>query len=170
MTVHRITIQSNPRILYFFAFLAVIITVTVLLILYIGAVPGLIAGGITLFLLYHIVKHLKSTLSHLIRTSDESITFQFSINDIRTVDWIDITHAGTYREAEANRYSLFIYREKDDTFMTIPPEFTDFKLLRELVEEHTSDKFIDIVLEKGETIESRLKTILQSEERDVSEE
>jgi len=78
--------------------------------------------------------------------------------ELLVFSWDQVTAAG-YCTQEKGRPFLFVYRDEGDKLVTIPREYGDFQTLYDAVEQHTD--FQKLSLARGETIQERLKQILQ---------
>jgi hypothetical protein len=143
-----------------FAMIGGLAALCIVLYLLVAPVVGVIAIAFSVYITIQFMRSLYNQLSHLVRTTEDAITFQLSRNEITTIPWREVTHAGEYYEPKRSKPVLFVYRETDDTFMTIPPEFSNFTRLHETIKQYTEGKYYTVHLEQGQTIESYLRDLI----------
>ena len=152
---YRITVKSNPRMLLLMAVMIGAVAVVVLLFAAGSALGGIIALIVVGYLGFHAARHLVAQLQSKVVTTDDGITLEHSVIGSRSYNWHEISRAGyAVPRDKRERPVVFIYDEEQDSLITIPDEFENFKTLMGEVRRHTD--FENIVLAPGETVEARL--------------
>ena len=157
---HTITVASNPRMLIFFVILVALPAVGILLMIFAGMLIGIIALAAAAYLDYTMFRSVRNHLKSWVETSAAELKCQMPDGELLVFPWNTVTTAG-YCQQEQGRPFLFVYREEGDKLVTIPKEYADFNALFSEIRERTP--FQEISLRKGETIEDRLKEILNIE-------
>lgn len=163
MAEYKITVTSNPRTLWVLIITAVLIGASIALTIMAGPIIGIVCAGFSAFIIYKFVSYTLTVLQHRVITDENGITFQFDTNKSTSIPWEEITHTGEFQTGTSRKYHLFVYREPNDTFMKIPPEFADFSVLREEIRRHTGNRFSTVELSVGTTIEEHLRQLLATE-------
>jgi hypothetical protein len=151
--VYRITLSSNPKIVFIFLIILALPAAGVALI-FVSPLFGVVIVAVACYIDYHLAKFLISTIRSRVETSDEGIFFDLGLKDSTRMTWDDITHAGVFTEQKKHPH-IFIYCEEDDRLMIIPPEYSGFADLVEELRNKTSLDEID--LPESETIKDYLK-------------
>jgi hypothetical protein len=155
---HTITISSNPRMILLFLIVIALPAVGVLLLIFAGTFIGIIALAAAAYLDYSMLRFFRNHMKSWVETTGSELRCQMPDGELLVFSWDQITAAG-YCTQEKGRPFLFIYREEGDKLVTIPREYGDFQTLYDTVEQHTD--FQKLSLTRGETIQERLKQILQ---------
>lgn len=140
--VYRITLSSNPKIVFIFLFILAIPAAGVALI-FVSPFFGIVVFAIACYTDYHLLKFLISTIKSRVETSEQGIFFDLGMQDSTRMTWDDITYAGVFTEQKKHPH-LFIYCEEDDRLMTIPPEYRGFADLVEELRRKTPLDEIDL--------------------------
>ena len=155
---HTITISSNPRMVILFLVMLALPTAGVLLLIFAGTLLGIIALAGAAYLDYTMLRFFRNHMKSWVETSDTELKCQMPDGDLLVFSWDQVTAAG-YCTQERGRPFLFVYREEGDKLVTIPKEYGDFDTLHSTIKKRTS--FEELFLSRGETIQDRLKQMLQ---------
>jgi hypothetical protein len=132
--------------------------VGVLLLIFAGTLLGIIALAAAAYLDYSMLRFFRNHMNSWVETSDTELRCQMPDGDLLVFSWDQVTSAG-YCTQERGRPFLFVYREEGDKLVTIPKEYADFETLLSTIKKRTS--FQELSLSRGETIQDRLKKMLQ---------
>jgi hypothetical protein len=116
---------------------------------------------------YTLLRFFRNQLKSWVETTDKELKCQMPDGDLLVFSWDQVTVAG-YCTQERNRPFLFVYNEEEDKMVTIPKEYGDFQALYSTIKQRTP--FKELSLSKGETIQDRLKTMLNIESTEDAEE
>jgi len=155
---HTITIASNPRMIVLFLIVVALPAAGVLLLIFAGTLVGIIALAAAAYLDYSMLRFSRNHMKSWVETTDSELKCQMPDGELLVFSWDQVTAAG-YCTQERSRPFLFVYREEGDKLVTIPREYGDFRVLYDTVEQRTD--FQQLSLARGETIQERLKQILQ---------
>ena len=161
--IHRITLRSNPRLLFFWLFIIVVSLGGIVLFLSLRGIGGVIALLGAGFVTYQFVKFIIPHLRSRIETTAQGITCVRPGSTDIAFRWQEITHAGLVSQP-SHKLSIFLYNEEEDQLALIPEEFSDFQELLMTVKDHTSVQ--DIRLEKTDSIQEWLRRQLHVEPDD----
>ena len=100
--------------------------------------------------------HLKSW----VETTDTELKCRMPDGELLNFSWDKVTTAGYFTQ-ERGRPFLFVYREEEDKLVSIPEEYSEFETLYSQIKERTP--FKELSLARGETIQERLKEMLNIE-------
>ncbi len=157
----RITLRSNPRLII--AFLLVPLSLAAgAALFFLGLLLGLIGLAAALVFSYTLVRFLSQQLASRIETGENGIRFSLWGEETREFPLETIRLAGTVTEPGAGK-KLFVYRESEDTFISVPDEFEGFDALMREVESRTD--FKEISLSPGESLKEKLKSLLEQGEK-----
>ena len=155
---HTITMASNPRMIVLFLIVIALPAAGVLLLIFAGTLVGIIALAAAAYLDYSMLRFSRNHMKSWVETTDSELKCQMPDGELLVFSWDQVTAAG-YCTQERSRPFLFVYREEGDKLVTIPREYGDFQVLYDTVERRTD--FQQLSLARGETIQERLKQILQ---------
>ena len=160
---HRLTLAANPRMILLILVLIALPIAAILLLIFVGIFLGIIALAGAGYLDYTILRYFRSHLKSWVETSAAELKCQMPDGELLIFPWNTVTAAG-YCKQERGRPFLFVYKEEEDKLVTIPKEYGDFDTLFSEIRERTP--FHEMSLRKGETIEDRLKEMLNIENSD----
>lgn len=158
---HKVTLRSNPRLLFLGGFIVGLPVSGLLLFLYLGGLIGVLAILGSLFISYQIIRFLISHMRSRIETTEDGIQCRLSGNNDVSLRWEDISHAGFCHE-KRQKPCVFLYDETDDKFVIIPREFSDFDHLLNIIKQKTLLQ--EIELAKNESIKDWLRKQLDIQE------
>lgn len=158
--VHRITLRSNPRLLFVYLFIPCALALGVLAFWMGGGLWGVIilaGGGL---IAWTLLKFTRRQLKTRIETGEEGLRFSLYGEDAETLPWSSVRLAGLAQEEGRGRRGrkLFVYREEGDRLFSIPDEFEDFEALVAEVRKRTD--FREIPLGKADTLKAKLREAL----------
>jgi len=156
--IYTITLTSNPRMTILFLIVIALPAAGVLLLIFAGTLIGIVALAAAAYLDYSMVRFFRNHMKSWVETTDSELKCQMPDGELLVFSWDQVTAAG-YCTQEKGRPFLFVYRDEGDKLVTIPREYGDFQTLYDAVEQHTD--FQKLSLARGETIQERLKQILQ---------
>jgi hypothetical protein len=159
---HTITISSNPRMIILFLIVIALPAAGILLLIFAGTLPGIIALAGAAYLDYLLLRFLRNHMNSWVETSDTELKCRMPDGDLLVFSWDQVTAAG-YCTQERGRPFLFVYREAGDKLVTIPKEYGGFEALFSTIKQRTAEQridFLELSLSRGETIQQRLKQIL----------
>jgi hypothetical protein len=157
---HTITITSNPRMILLFLIVIALPAAAVLLLIFVGTVLGIIVLAGAAYLDYSMLRFFRNHMKSWVETSDTELKCRLPDGELLVFPWDQITAAG-YCSQERDRPFLFVYRKEGDKLVTIPKEYGDFDALFSTIKGHTP--FQELSLGRAETIQERLKTMLEIE-------
>ena len=157
---HTITIASNPRMIILFLIVIALPAAGILLLIFAGTLPGIIALAGAAYLDYLLMRFFRNHMKSWVETSDTELVCQMPDGDLLVFPWDQVTVAG-YCTQQRGRPYLFIYKGTGDKLVTIPKEYGGFEALSSTIRQRTS--FHEFSLGRGETIQERLKQILNVE-------
>ena len=158
--VHRITLRSNPRLLFLWLIIVGLPVIGILMLIKLGRLGGIIAIIGAGIVSYHFLQFTISQMKHTIETSEEGITCHLSASKEAHLSWNNISCAGFCRQKGVKPF-IFLYSEQDDQLVIIPREFSDFNTLIEEIKDKTN--FQEIQLSKDEMIEDWLRDQLEED-------
>lgn len=165
--VYRITLSSNPKILFIVLIILALPALGVLAVIFATPFFGAIVIAVGGYIDYHLLKFFVSTVRSRVETDEDGIFFDLGHKDSTRMAWDEISHAGLYTE-QKRRPHVFIYCEEDDRLMTIPEEYDGFAEFVKEVRENT--EFEEVDLSESETINDYLKTKITGESGEDKEE
>jgi hypothetical protein len=157
---HTITIASNPRMIILFLMVIALPVAGVLLLVFAGTLLGIIALAGAAYLDYTMLRFFRNHLKSWVETTDTELKCRMPDGELLVFSWDQVTVAG-YCTQERGRPFLFVNREERDKLVTIPKEYGDFEILFSTIKGRTP--FQELALSRGETIQERLKQMLQIE-------
>ena len=157
--VYRMTVRSNPRILVVFTVVPVIILAAAGLLFLLGALLGLLALALGVFLSWTILRFTRRQLSSRVETGADQIVFNLLGDETHELPWKKVRVAGIATEPSARRRRekdrrLFVYDEQDDRMFALSDEFENLDGLAAELRQKTD--FREIELAPGETLKDRL--------------
>ena len=155
---HTITLTSNPRMIILFLIVIALPAAGILLLIFAGTLLGIIALAAAAYLDYSILRFFSNHMKSWVETTDSELKCQMPDGELLVFSWDQVTAAG-YCTQERGRPFLFVYREKGDKLVTFPKEYGDFEALFATIKQRTP--FQELTLSRGETIQERLKQMLQ---------
>jgi hypothetical protein len=138
----------------------------VLLLIFAGTLIGIIALAGAAYLDYSMLRFFRNHMQSWVETTDTGLKCQMPDGDLLLFSWDQVTRAG-YCTQERGRPFLFVYREEGDKLVTVPREYSDFERLYSTIEQRAP--FEKLSLQHGETIQERLKQILNIDSYPVPE-
>jgi hypothetical protein len=163
---HTITIASNPRMVILFLLVIALPVAGVLLLIFAGTLLGIIVLAAAAYLDYTLLRFFRNHMKSWVETTDTELKCRMADGDLLVFSWGQVTSAG-YCTQERGRPFLFVYREEGDKLVTIPKEYGDFEALFSTIKQRTP--FQELSLDRGETIQERLKQMLQSDSTEEAE-
>lgn len=163
---HTITLTSNPRLIILFLIVIALPAAGVLLLVFAGTLIGIIALAAAAYLDYSMLRFSRNHLNSWVETTDTELKCRMPDGEMLVFSWDQVTAAG-YCTQERDRPFLFVYREEGDKLVTIPKEYGDFQTLLSAIKERTP--FQELTLNRGETIQERLKQMLKIESPEKEE-
>ena len=157
---HTITLISNPRMIILFLIVIALPAAGILLLIFAGTLVGIIALAAAAYLDYSMLRFFRNHMNSWVETTDTELKCQMPDGELLVFSWDRVTAAG-YCTQERGRPFLFVYREKGDKLVTIPKEYGNFQILLSTIKERTP--FQELTLNRGETIQERLKQMLKIE-------
>jgi hypothetical protein len=157
--VYRMTVRSNPRILVVFTVVPVIILAAAGLLFLLGALFGLLALALGIFISWTILRFTRRQLSSRVETFTDRIVFNLLGDETLAVPWNQVRVAGIATEPSARRRRergrrLFVYDEQDDRMFALTDEFEDLDSLAAELRQKTDFRVIE--LSSGESLKDRL--------------
>jgi hypothetical protein len=160
--VYRMTVRSNPRILVVLTVVPVIILAAVGLLFLLGAMFGLLALALGVFISWTILRFARRQLSSRVETFTDRIVFNLQGNETLALPWKQVRVAGIATEPSARRRArdrrLFVYDEQDDRMFALTDEFEDLDGLAAELRQKTD--FREIELSPGESLKDRLLQVV----------
>jgi hypothetical protein len=141
-------------------FMIALPAVGILLLIFAGVFLGIIALAGAAYLDYTTLRFFRNNLKSWVETTDAELKCQMPDGELLVFSWDGVTAAGIFTQ-ERGRPFLFVYREEGDKLVTIPKEYSDFETLYSQIKERTP--FQELSLARGETIQERLKEMLNIE-------
>lgn len=157
---HTISVSANPRMIILFLIVVALPAAGVLLLIFAGTLIGFIALAAAAYLDYSMLRFFRNHMKSSVETTDTELKCRMPDGELLVFPWDRVTTAG-YCTQERGRPFLFVYREEGDKLVTIPKEYGDFDTLLSAIEKRTD--FRRLSLRRGETIQERLKQMLQLE-------
>jgi hypothetical protein len=163
---HTITLTSNPRLIILFLVVVALPVAGVLLLIFAGTIVGIIALAGAAYLDYSMLRFFRNHMKSWVETSDRELKCQLPDGDLLVFSWDQVSAAG-YCTQERGRPFVFVYKEDGDKLVTIPKEYGDFEALLSTIKKRTD--FKEFSLKRGETIQDRLKRMLEIDSAEVAE-
>ena len=157
---HRITLSSNPRMIILVLFMIALPAAGILLLIFVGIFLGIIALAGAAYLDYTMLRFFRNHLKSWVETTDTELKCRMPDGELLNFSWDKVTVAGYFTQ-ERGRPFLFVYREEEDKLVSIPEEYSEFETLYSQIKERTP--FQELSLSRGETIQERLKEMLNIE-------
>jgi hypothetical protein len=158
------TVRSNPRILFIYIFMAVLLIVGGAVLFLAGVIFGLIALAIALFFSWTLLRLTRRQLATRIETLTDEVLIIMQGDEKVLFPWEKIRIAGmATEEGERPRgrrilRRLFIYNEQEDRMIAVTDEFENLDGLAAELREKTD--FREIVLAPGETLKGKLRELV----------
>jgi hypothetical protein len=157
------TVRSNPRILVVFTVVPVIILAAAGLLFLLGALFGLIALALGVFVSWTILRFTRRQLSSQVETLADQIVFNLLGDERLALPWKRVRAAGIATEPSARRRRerdrrLFVYDEQDDRMFALTDEFENLDDLAAELRQKTN--FCEIELSPGEKLKDRLLQLI----------
>ncbi len=162
--VYRITVRSNPRILIIYLLMPVLVALGIGAIFLLGALFGLIALGVAIFIVWSMLKLARRQLATRVETLTDEILFVMHGDEKVSFPWEKIRIAGLAVEQDAQgrmrtkERRLFVYNEEDDKMFALNDEFEGLDNLAEELKSHAD--FRELVLVSGETLKGKLRELV----------
>jgi hypothetical protein len=122
--VYRYALSKNPRMIAIPIMAVVLIVASLLILLLVHQLVGLIALLLSGFLAYLFVKAFLTSISSVVRISDEGLHATTLMGASYSVTWDEVTLAGVYSSPGAAE-ELFVYAEGEDNLFRIADTYTD---------------------------------------------
>ena len=164
MSVYRITVRSNPRILVIYILMPVLLAAGAGAIFLLGIIFGFIALAAAGFLVWSMLKLTRRQLATRVQTFTDEILFVMHGDEKVSFPWEKIRIAGMAVEQDekgrmrTKERRLFIYNEEDDKMFALNDEFENLDHLA--AELRTRTEFREIVLATGETLKEKLRELV----------
>ena len=164
MSVYRISLRSNPRLLVFYLIMPVFLAAGVGALFLLGIIFGLIALAAAAFLVWSMLKLARRELATKVETLTDEILFVMHGDEKISFPWEKIRIAGIAVEQDAKgrmrtkERRLFIYNEQDDKMFALNDEFENLDNLASELRSRTD--FREIVLVTGETLKGKLRELV----------
>jgi hypothetical protein len=158
------TLRSNPRILFIYVLVPVLLAAGAGAIFLLGPLFGFLALAAAGFLVWQMLKLTRRQLATRVETLTDGILFVMHGEEKVSFPWEKIRIAGMAIEQDgkgrtrARDRRLFVYNEQDDRMFALSGEFENLDSLANELREHT--EFREIVLATGETLKSKLRELV----------
>ncbi len=158
------TVRSNPRILFVYIVLPVVIALGIAAPFVLGVLYGLVALAAALFFVWQFVRLTRRQLATRIETLTDEIVFRLHGDEKIVVDWKQVSIAGFATATDAAGRSrrrdrrLFIYNETEDRLLSLTDEFENLDGLA--AELRGKVDFRELVLAPGETLKDKLRELV----------
>jgi hypothetical protein len=161
--VYRITVRAQPRLIAFYAIMALLVLAGGGSILLLGPVVGLILLAGSLFIAWSGVKVVRRQLAMRVETLTEEILFVQHGDEKLSFPWEKVRLAGMAWEPPGGRRKravrrLFVYNEEDDRMISLTDEFENLDGLAAELRERAD--FREITLEEGQTLKEKLRELV----------
>jgi hypothetical protein len=162
--VYRMTVRSNPRILFVYVVLPVILAAGIAAPFLLGLLYGLIALAAAAFLAWQLHRLTRRQLATRIETLTDELVFRLHGDEKITMPWQSIRIAGFALHADEAGVTtkkdrrLFVYNEAEDRMFTLTNEFENLDGLASELREKTD--FRELILGPGETLKEKLRGIV----------
>jgi hypothetical protein len=156
--VYRISLFTNPKIFLVFLIIFVLPAAAVLSFFIFNTLIGIVAVGVSLYINYHLIKFIIGHLTSRVETGVRGITCKTPMNETIEFSWDKISHAGSFGSPKS-KPGLFIYNEENDRLVKIPRDYGSFDTLVKELKGRTA--FLEIELSEGESLEDRLRQIVE---------
>jgi hypothetical protein len=154
------TVRSNPRILIIYGSIPVILLAAGA-VFFFGALYGVIAIAVALFLSWNMLRLTRRQLAMRIETLSDEILFNMPDEKV-LFPWAKIRLAGVATDpgerARRHMRRLFVYNEQDDKMIAVTDEFENLDGLAAELRARTD--FHELTLSPGETLKSRLRQLI----------
>ncbi len=130
---------------------------------------GIGALLVTGYISYFLLKFFANTLKSHIRTSDEGLVCATATGTDSRISWDELTHAGWYT-ADSGYRELFVYAEKEDRLLTIPPQYGDIEVLEREIAERSGVRLLSLSGEETDGLADALRAHIVPESELIDEE
>jgi hypothetical protein len=152
--IYRISLASNPRIIFIFLIILALPAIGVAAVIFLGVFWGIVISAAALFLDYHFFRYTVNVLKSRVSINREGVKCVTPAKEELFFPWETITRAGSCR-VKGERPFLFLYSEAENKFLKIPDEYSQFAKLEEELRSKTD--FQEVDLKEGMTLEDYLK-------------
>ena len=156
--IHRISVFSNPGIIITGIILLIATAGAVLAALFLNVLAGIIILGVTIYFGNSMLKYIRPIIGTYIISDDLGISAHFYGGEKKTFLFTEITHSGICVD-DKNKETIYIYDSKIDSYISIPPQYSGFEIIKEALSGHCD--FETYNLESGQDIKDKLKEISQ---------
>ena len=155
--VYGYNLKGNKKGMLVYVISALCVGVGISTFFFASRTVALICMLVGIYVAYVMMKNLGKIKSSRIETYDDGLTVYMANGTESRFRWKDITHSGLVTEGN-QKGSIFIYNEKEDRVIQLPPVFEQFDDFIGELREKTP--FVEYELEEEETMLERLKKIL----------
>jgi hypothetical protein len=128
--IHRMTVISNPRLLFFYALMVGIPLAGAAGFLVLPTMWATVVLGGALFVDYQLFKFGRTYTESTIESTDDEVAINMPGQDRVPIVLSDLTLAGDF--SINGTATIFLFNKANDKLYTIPNEYTGFDHLREL--------------------------------------
>jgi hypothetical protein len=159
--IHKFEARKAPRVFLLPAIPVVIVTGSILILILWQPLLGAIALAMSAWVSFHLVRYTTYQFKSHVRVSDDELVCVTSMGVESVMQWTAITHAGSFATDRAGVY-LFVYDEKADELLSIPPFYTDRDQLEARIRENVGS-FLELSGSRPDDLGKVLKPLLSSE-------
>ncbi len=142
-------------------FLGLALGIGIYLMLVVNTVLGLLLIGGSAYIIYILLKYLFRHRASRVISSGDGIRVNFYNEEEFLFRWDRLKLFGTCRYPNGVR-SVFLYNGEEDKFVEIPDSLGNFDNLLEEFKKH--EGFVEINLNRNESLKDKLRELIGSEE------
>lgn len=155
---YRFRVKSYSKLIMILVALGVVLGIGIYLMVKVNTVLGLLLVAGSIYVIYILLKYLIRHRASRVLSSVEGIRVNFYNEDEFLFRWDKLRIFGLCKYSNGVR-SVFLYDEDEDKFVEIPDSLGNFDNLVSEFMEH--EGFMEITLDKGESLKDRLKKLIE---------
>ena len=167
--VYPFQLRRNLKSLLVPALAIALLLGSIAIIAFHHALLGVGALVVTGYISYFLFKFFANTLKSHIRTTDEGLVCATATGSDSRISWDELTHAGWYT-ADSGYQELFVYAEKDDRLLTIPPQYGDIEVLEREIAERSGVRLLSLSGEDTDGLADALRAHIVPESELIADE
>lgn len=151
---HRPTKSLGSKGILVIVGVVIVLSAAVTAIFLIGPIIGVLLAAVAGYVGYQFLRLMRLQRNSYLETGQDGIECRTALDERIAMSWGEIDQAGIAFDERQRRY-LFVYRDYDDTLLTLPDDYSDFDALVSELESRVALRRME--LGKKESVEERLK-------------
>lgn len=153
--IHKPTERFTKKRTLVYAGTILVFAAAVSSIFVLGPIVGIILTVLIGFVGYQLFRLMKVQAESYLKTDEEGMVCKTALGEEIEIAWSEVDQAGLAVDDRGRRFA-FVYRDLDDTLITLPDDYSDFDaLVAELESRYSLRRF---ELEPKQSVEEYLKS------------